>query len=265
MYEFFDLLQTNKVNTYLLAGNHCTISKGVSTFHYLKESFPEYVEFVEGDFELLLPTENYAIHFQNHCDLGNKLFPRAFCSNILITHFRCTVNSFIKEEIDTEKFLTPFDLVLAGDIHCDFEKDNLVYVNQPINSKFETKSDCGFVLLACARDYKPNWKRIKTYLPSLIQVNCTVQEFPAMLNQLNSIDFYRVDVTGSLKELRGIKTGLPNVLLQKIPILEDSLAETVEIPKIESLPLDAQLVEYLKLLNYPEEKVEELLNVWKET
>lgn len=264
-FQFFNLLNRYNITTYLIGGNHETISKGKDTYDYLEDYLPENIIMCSGS-PTVLEQESTIIHWRSHCDLDVRDFNHEsdwyHWGHVLVTHFRTTVGDFIREEIDTKKLCTPFDLIVAGDIHSDLQIDNLVYTNQPINTQFEIIPNTGYLLLEI--DKEINYRRIETDLPSLIQINTNTQELSHQLTLVNQQDFYRINVEGTLQELRTVKVSLPNVKLNRIPILENIMAEDATELKVENLPLDAQIVEYLKLLKYSDSKVNDLLDVWKE-
>lgn len=270
MYVFFDMLQKENIQTYLIAGNHCTLGEELSTFHYLRESFPERVLCMPAMHIML--KEDTIIHFKNHCDLKRVDDLSEYeadypgYTHLLVTHVRATVGEYIKEEVDIRKLCDPYKLVIAGDIHSDYEDGNLVYTDQPINSQFATNPTGGYILLTIEKGKDPVWERVPLFLPRLLQVTCDIVDLPTVLAGTTKVDFYRLVVTGNQKELRGVRIAQPNISLQRVPLLDTAIPEDIEeMQRVDLLPLDAQLVEYLRLLNYAEDKVESLLSIWKES
>lgn len=261
VFTFFKVLEDAGVLTYLISGNHETISSGKCTFSYLKDILPGNVSLMSG--KTLGIEEDCELHFMSHCDLNFDQGAATDKTQILVTHFRTGVSTYILEELDTEKLCAPYDLVIAGDIHSNYEKGKLVYTNQPINSCFETKPDTGGLLLELDQGLA-SYRRIKTNLPSLVQVNCeSVEDLDKCI--FNTTDFYRVSVTGSLKELRAAKVNLPNVKLDRLPRISDLVEDYSESESAcEEMALDMQLVEYLKKVPYSEDNIQKMLDIWKE-
>lgn len=258
VFAFFKELEEAGVRVYLISGNHETISSGKCTFSYLKDFLPDNVSLMSGK-DLDVEGEDTQIHFMSHCDLNFDQDVLPDKTSILVTHFRTNVSEYIREEIDTDRLCAPFDLVIAGDIHTNYERDKLVYTNQPINSCFESKSSTGYLLLKLDRGFV-TYNRVETHLPSLVQITVGAEDDYVVSNT----DFYKVTVTGSLKELRGVKALLPNVKLVKVPTVEDFAPAAMEAELLEEMALDMQLIEYLKMVPYNEDNIQKMLDIWKE-
>lgn len=267
--QFFRRCKDSNIEVYIIAGNHESIAPKVNTLQFLDMGKDKTINVHFNDVGTLdILDEATSIYFLSHSHLpkssnATELFQfYAGHTNILISHFRCNVNQFIKEEVNVDLLSMPFDLVIAGDIHQSFETGKVIYTNQPLNSIFEKKSDTSVILLSvCAGKFAV--KRIKTELPSLIQINCTCEEYAGL--KLNGTDYYRVEVTGTLPELRLIQAQ-PNVKVVKQPLVdvvltaqEDEVTETHEEQKIE-----LGLTKYLNDLNYSDSKISRLMEVWSE-
>ena len=265
--EFFRHLKEEKITTYLVGGNHETISKNISTLDFLDIGKDKTIDvhYKSHGWYLEVPEEKATFWFLNHSSLADPQWetpdekPKGL--NILISHFRCNLGYHIKEEIDVEGLLQSFDLAVCGDIHCNHEEGKLIYTNQPINKEFQQSPETG-VLLLTLDDGTFKTKRIKTSLPALIQRNCNCVEFATL--EINARDFYRVEVTGTLPELR-LLTAPANVRLVKQPLVENVLTEVEEEAKeLVETTLDVDLMTYMSSLKYSESKIDRMMAVWGE-
>lgn len=262
--KFFRRLKEEGIETWLIAGNHETISKGVNTFDKLDVGKDKTIKVHFGkDMILPLPEEQTNILFRNHSELDyplevNKVYPEQW---ILISHFRPTINIHIKEEIDVAKLIQPFDLVLAGDIHMPHQEGKLWYTNSPINKIFETNPECGCLLLKVF-DGKSSVERIPMNLPALVQVNTTAEKFNDL--KLNDTDYYRVEVTGTPEQLRDVVTVKENVKLLKVPTFQEVLVKLEEVKEAQNVSLEDEYVGYMANLNYKEEDISRLMLVRRE-
>ena len=255
------------IQTYLISGNHESLGLGASTYDFLSPFMAklENVSYNTSQ-EIFVPLEDDVdLYLVGHPALADyelgDLRPNK--TNILVSHFRPTVNQFIQEEIDVEKFIAPFDVCFAGDIHLPLTLHDakLIYVNHPVNSCFEKLPDCSLVL-AKASGAGMAYKRIPLALPNLVQINTTPEAYSEPEDDFN---FYRVEITGSPEELRSIKSSKPTVKLLKVPEVLDAFAEVAEDSEIQDVALEDALVGYMKELNMDEENISQMMAVYRET
>lgn len=248
-------LKDKGIETYVISGNHENIGSEVSCLDHFKDLMEEM-----GINYISKGTER-GVDFLGHTHLNDPLHN----SGILITHVRPTVNQFITEEVDIKKLISPYKLVLAGDIHAPLElhEGKLVYTNHPLNSSFEAKPDCGVLLLDTET---LEWSRIPTKLPNLIQIKCSVEEYPkhAELVAQDSFNFYRVEVTGEPKDLRTIKSESDNVKLLKVPEVIDTFKESEDAVEIRDLTLEESLIEYMQELKMEEDTITKMMAIWRQ-
>ena len=262
---FFRMLKEAGIEAYLISGNHEGLAPGRDTFQYLDMGKDKTIKvnYQPKPWTHLIQEEDCTLHFLSHCDLGTYHGPPVTGTklNILISHFRCNYNQFVKEEIDVDHLLEPFDLAVCGDIHANATLGKLVYTNHPINKEFQSQVDTGVLLLTIDKG-TAKYERIATNLPSLIQIRIRAdEEFPA----LNETDFYRIEVTGTVPELKTISAPQANVKLVKVPeALQVLVQENGEQEEITNRSLDEELALYLKELGYDENKIDRMMTVYKE-
>jgi DNA repair exonuclease SbcCD nuclease subunit len=262
--ELMQLLEDEAIYTSIISGNHENLGTAGTTLDYFNSIFEasSYIQYYpeigyrdEADVSL-----TFVGHHKLQEWLDQKEDVRMNGTKVVFSHFRPTVNYFIQEEVDVDKFSGKSDLVIAGDIHMDFQLGNVVYTNAPLNNHFESAPECGCILLSL-QDGKADWKRIPLVLPNLIQIDTTAEKFEDTLDTFN---FYRISVTGTPEDLRQIKTTTENTKLLKIPELQDTYVESEITEEVKNLSLQDALVEYMKELNYTEEKIAEMIGVWHE-
>lgn len=286
VFQFFKELRYEDIQVTVVGGNHETIAYQKDTYSYLKCMVPDNVDLRAGVTNY--KKYNTSLHFMSHCDLPRDLEgyvervdeyieDSGVDHHVLVTHFRTTVGEYVREEIKTDLLCKPFCLVIAGDIHTEHTKGNLVYTNQPINSAFASEA-CTSYLLLTLEESGLSYKRIPTKLPSLIQWNCDAEDWGRVLNEVTlhriqnqddmgggNTDFLKINITGTLKELRGISSEIPNVKINKIPIVDTTVVNEVSYEKaVEAISTDMQLIEYLKTVPYTEDNINSLLEIWKE-
>lgn len=280
-FKFLSDLSSNTIRTSLVGGNHETIAHNKNTFRYLKWVLPETVEVLDDNEVDIYKEYNTAIHYISHSHIPTDL--EAFVDemesyiddcgidrHILITHFRTTVGEYVKEELNTELLCKPFCLVIAGDIHAELRVDthNLMYCNQPINSQFASSADTSYLNLTLGTDSAYHYYT-KTRLPALIQWNRDAVDWSdvqadAEAHVASTGDFLKINLTGTLKELRNIPTNLPSIKINKVPLVEDTVVVDLPQSSFDNLSADMQLIEYLKVVPYTEENIQALLAIWKE-
>jgi len=264
--RFLNRCDVNNLTTYLISGNHESLGLGTSTYDYLSP-FLSKLEYVHYN-----PSNEIFVPLENDVDLylvGHPALPsyeagdlRTDKTNILVSHFRCTVNQFIQEELDVAKFIEPFDTCYASDIHMplDLYDGKLKYTNHPLNSCFEAKAECGLLLVE-ANGAGLKDTRIKLSLPNLVQVTTTAADYE---DTLDDVDYYRIEVKGSPDELRSITTASANTKLLKVPdVVSEYVAET-ETEEINNVGLEDSLLGYLTEMQVPEETITKMMKIYQE-
>lgn len=263
--ELFSLLEGHNIFTHIIAGNHEALGAAGTTLDYLAPAiddsghisyYPEIKSRKMDNAELVFVGHNQLQTWLDGADTNYK------GTRVVFSHFRPTVNFFIQEEIDVEKFLSTCSYCFAGDIHMptSFCDGKLVYTSAPLNHTFERTPDCG-ALLVTIEDGKVTHKRIPLTLPNLIQIDTTAEKFEDTLDTFN---FYRISVTGTPEDLRQIKTTSENTKLLKIPELQDTYVESEVVEEVKNQSLQEALVGYMQELNYTEEKIAEMIGVLHE-
>jgi len=262
--ELFALLDAEGVETHIIAGNHCGLGALGTTLDYFDSVFetsnfityyPTVDSIFSGNTELVFVGHN---QIQNWLDAGDTEWKG---TRVVFSHFRPTVNFFIQEEIDVQKFLGTGDHFFLSDIHDNFDlAENAIYTNAPLNNHFEPHPKCGCLLVTLDAG-EVSHKRIPLTLPNLIQIDTTAEKFEDTLDTFN---FYRISVTGTPEDLRQIKTESPNTKLLKIPELQDTYVESEVVEEVKNQSLQEALVGYMQELNYTEEKIAEMIGVLHE-
>jgi hypothetical protein len=98
-------------------------------------------------------------------------------------------------------------------------------------------------------------------LPALRQINIKADE---PLPDLNKTDFYRVEIEGTIDQLKGLTAPLDNVKLIKVPVVDEVLATPEEEETACHQSLEQELLAYMQELKYHEKKINDMLAVFKE-
>lgn len=263
---FFRWLKEENIKVYVISGNHECIAPGVDTFQFLDMGSDQLISVEYSPFPTMYHFEedNFDLHLCSHCNLSDgPIRPdnATTATKILISHFRCTINQFIREEIDVSELLEPFDLCVAGDIHDGLSIGKLHYTNIPVNKEFVKTPNTGVVLLEVEKG-KASVTRITTDLPALRLINCTAAELPSI--EFNEKDYYKVVVTGTIQELRNVSLSVENARLEKEVIMDQVLADEAPTEAVEEQPLNLSLAEYLQSLKMGDGKIEKMMDVFEE-
>lgn len=258
--SLFNSLNDNDITTYLISGNHEGLAEGDSTFDYL-DVMKTYGIHYDHAYEIdLVEEENIRIHMLSHCTLNtSETYEFTYAEgakHILVSHFRPNVNYFIREEIDVESLLEPYNLCIASDIHENFEADKLIYTNSPLNCSFEKEPKHGCILLTIDQG-EVNVERIKLNLPNMVQISCLSKEYPPETDDYN---FFRIEVTGSLTELRQIENSSGNIKVVKVPLVAESYVEGKDEENVEK-PLKVELADYMLELGYEEDRIGRMFSI----
>lgn len=262
--ELFQLLEVNEVTARIIAGNHENLGAAGTTLDYFQAVTDSSTHLQHCASIIREVAEGCELVFVGHDQLQRwlEVGSTTACegTRVVFSHFRPTVNQFIQEEIDVEKFCNTADFIFAGDIHMEFSLSNLVYTNSPLNNHFEPAPNCG-CLLVSLEDGKVDWKRIPLALPNLIQIDTTADKYEETLDTFN---FYRISISGTPEDLRQIKSTSENVKLLKIPEVSDTYVELEVTEEVKNLSLQDALIDYMKELNFTEEKISDMIGVLHE-
>lgn len=260
IFEFFTMLNENKIKTILVSGNHEDITEGVNIFDYLPVQAFNNIYCSDKPYVVYGP--DIVIHPLDHDKLNSWQAPGRLEGkfNILLSHIRASYGPFIQEEFPITKLEEHYDLVLLGDLHVPLKlSEKTHYCNHPLNSSYEQKPDCSFILLTIEGN-KYDIQRIPTDLPNLIQRNCKVEDFGKL--ELDPKHYYKVNVEGTREELRAIPNILPNAKIVKQPIdqlVYDSEVELDEEPEVKAKDLLDEFIQYMQQLKYEDQLVVKMM------
>ncbi len=207
-------------NVIIVDGNHEAVTKTTSTFEYISVPNTMYKTYetitIEGTTIRLLGYKNiqkYAVQ------------PSA---NILLSHLRCNLGAFIKEEIPLDVLAKRYDTVILGDIHDAISPlDNVHYTSSPYSLHYGNgKSKHGFIELVIDND-KHSFSRVELNLPSKRKLSVTYAELK-QIDFSSNVDRLLIEVKGTLEELQD----LPKIPLVRFrPYITRNIQVTTEVTK----------------------------------
>lgn len=264
MQELFCLLDKHEINTHIIAGNHENMGAIGTTLDFMPMlksldwvHYHPVIAFrnLDSKTELVYVGHN---RLQEWLDSGDTEWQG---TRIVFSHFRPTINQFIQEEIDVQKFLSTGDYFFLGDIHsnCDFAP-NAIFTNAPLNNHFEPNPQCG-VLLVTLTNGEVSHQRLPLTLPNLVQIDTTAETFEDTLDPYN---FYRVSVTGTPEALRKLRTESTTTKLLKIPDIVDTYTELEVTEEVCNQSLLEALILYMQELGMQETEILRMTEVWCE-
>lgn len=269
--EFLTMLEEKGIVTFLISGNHENLGQGASTYDYLQQflSKLENVRYNSSN-EIFSPLENDVDLYM----VGHPALPtfehsalRTNKTNIMVSHFRPTVNQFIQEEIDVAKFIEPYDLVVAGDIHMplDLYNGKLLYTNHPLNSCYESSPDCGCLIVEANKAGIKTERISFNYSPNLIQIKTTAADYkePEEIEGVQQ-SYYRIEVTGSPEELRKITTDKWYIKLLKVPEVISEYVAEAEVAEEAALGTEGSLQEYMRSMDMDDNMIARMIAVFRE-
>jgi hypothetical protein len=270
-FQFLRTIREAGIETWLVSGNHETISAGVDTFTFLDVGKDLTVDLHYGKYlRLLLPEEETQIDFLNHCDLGvgPMMTDLQYKNSILVTHVRCDFNQFVRAEVDILELCNSYDLTIAGDIHEEFFQElpggrSLVYTNTPLNKEFQTCNNDSVLLLQVDKN-GPKMQRLPMDLPALLQITIEAGD---ELSALDPRHCYRIAVNGERDALRAFrKPDHPYVLVDKIPTVLEALSERDRetLEAVDDRGLDEDLIVYLGEKGMGESKISRMMSAFKQ-
>lgn len=220
-YSFISKISKHKT-IYILQGNHEALSDNLYTFDSLPQK-----NFTLVDWSVL---QNDFINI--HC-VGHNNIDKIFdinCEgsvNILLSHIRCNLGHFTKEEVSFKNISKKFDYSILGDIHYNhFPEKNIQYTSSPYSLSYTKEQTNGYILLnLCESHFKVSYRHLN--LPSKYKVEVNVKELYEALRATKPYNKYRIFVEGLTEELEVIDSLKPkeNVKIVKKPIIE-TLQET---------------------------------------
>lgn len=269
---FLRTLRQADITVWLITGNHETIANNEDTFCYLDAGHGKTIDinYSRDGLSYINYPDDTQLHLVNHCNL--KGYPRMTLEelngeyevgvkhHILVTHFRCNYNMFVKEELNVAELIAPYDLCIAGDIHDSYQDGKLIYTNTPLNKEFlkEESVNNGVLLLTIDKGTH-TVSRIPVSLPSLIQVTVGAGD---KMPHFNKTDFYRVEVTGNLTALRELTLPVDNAKLIKVPEDSEVLLTSSE-DEVEYQSREEEYSAYLAELDYSPDHIDRMMLVFR--
>ena len=201
-----ELHKLSKVSELLiLAGNHDMVTKDQSIFDYvrfpgttIKEDTREYlgttIQFIDW------PSIERIKHYE---------------ADILISHFRCNVPPYIKEEVPVQEFKDRYKMAILGDIHNAeiSPATNFFYTGSPYSTKFSSSIKThGYRVVTITREgFSQDF--VSLDLPRKIRWRLDAQAFAKA--KFFSRHLYHCVVTGTPEELAELSAPA-NVQLEKL-------------------------------------------------
>jgi len=198
---FYQAVETLSFNhqVIIIDGNHEKVDINTTTFDYLpKYNFTYYTK----------PTpikinQKNTLWLLGHSNLDKlKEIELRDGSNILISHFRCSLG-IIKQEVDVNYISKTFDYCIAGDIHQHYKPfENVEYTSQPYNTHYDIKKDNGYIVLTFdIKGYKIEYKQIN--LANKYKLELTAKEYKDLFSSLDD-NLYKIvikDIADNVKNL----------------------------------------------------------------
>ena len=244
---FLSYINSVKVPTYIIPGNHEATKKGESFLeHFAQENAikNENVHIITKNKYVEEGSARFQFFPYGEMQLDN-LPTKKHEKDILVTHIRGEVPPHITAEYDFEK-LRPWKLILLGDLHFPHKYLDYpaYYSGSPLNVTFDRdanrKYGVNIITLFTSEDfsYRVEFKNLK--LPKLLRKTINVKD------KMTKDDFNHVvyEVTGSIDELSKIKNS--DLLDKKIATqpVEDSKLDLKNKSLVEELEL---YLEFLKI------------------
>lgn len=267
--EFLSEVNSRGITTYLISGNHENLGQGTCTYDYLQSflSKLEHVHYNSSNTMFVPLDNNVDLYMVGHPALTTYEHSelRKGKASILVSHFRPTVNQFIQEEIDVEKFIAPYTIAAVGDIHMPLNlyDGRLMFTNHPINSCYEAAPNCSFLLLE-ANEAGIKAERKRAYTRNLISIKTSAVDYVEPEVVEDNEDFYRIEVTGSPEELRKITTDKWYIKLLKVPEVVSEYVADEGTAEIKNVSLEQSLKDYMQSMNMDEETIGKMMTVFNE-
>jgi len=199
---------TSDKEVWLLDGNHEAVDKLNSTYDYL--SFANVKRPLNGSQEIVIDGVTIRLCGWNKIhQLQNE-----GSSDILISHYRSTMEGLYQEEVETSKFKDNYKLILLGDIHSRYSpSSHIFYTGSPysISSVRNTKTKYGYIeLLLDNKEY--SWKYVDLVLPQKVKVSLEYSQIKDFKPRAEHL--YTIEVTGTVQELKTL-TNYDNISFVK--------------------------------------------------
>lgn len=253
---FLDYINSVKIPTYIIPGNHEATKKG----HSFLDHFCEHqaisnplVNLYTKNTRIVIKDQQFYFFPYGEVETKNLLSPSK--EEILVSHIRGEVPPHITEEFEFER-LRPWNLILLGDLHFYHRhKDfNAWYPGSPMNTTFDRNKDRDYGVLSIEfhsiTDYKVNF--INLDLPKLIRKTVSTKDEM----KPDKKDFVMYEITGSLDELASVEN---SELLDKKIAVKETKGATLNL---HNLSLVEELEQYLQFKQV--DNVEGVVDAFKE-
>lgn len=193
LYNAFDRLHANSIETIIIIGNHEAVTKHLSTYDFI--NFPHTKLHAQLNSRIIIEDVTLQLCHWNNINSLHELES----ADILISHYRSAMPGLYEAEIDTS-FLSKYDLTILGDIHSRYSpQDNVHYTSSPYSINF-TKDTAGYGYIELAIDDGAyTWQYIDLDLPCKTRIDTSYQDLHKFKPEPNHL--YRVHVAGTLDEL----------------------------------------------------------------
>ena len=221
-----DFIDSLRVPTYYLEGNHERLSAEKYTLTQLKKLFN--IEKLPNRFNI----EGVDIVAIGHDSISQIV--NEDNADILLSHFRWTHPVYGKGEIfkDEITIKNKFKEIILGDIHSSYSPHkNVRYIRSPYTINYQKESDTG-ILVIDFNNGKYAITPVDTNLPNKIKINIPVNKLAKLLATLDDTNRYFIDVLlNSKEELKMLsKVHKPHCVKVLRPIIED---EKISDKKVE--------------------------------
>lgn len=286
--NFMHDLSKKGILTIIVSGNHETQSSASGSSRSVLDNLAldriDNIMYSNGRktgerlFPYVLSQEHSVVEAYSHHSLAyllenvDTVEPSSNQVRILLSHIRCTLNKFVKEEVDLEKVCKPYDLAILGDIHMPLDySDKIVYTNSALNVHFEEedKITCGILLVEVSESGIKKERISTRCLPALIRHKVSAADVESLA--LSANDYHLLEVSGTPEELRKIKNKA-GAIIKKIPVIAES---TMSDEEIRTLIAEAENEEhangvveevclYVNTLNMPSNRKEGMVAALRE-
>ena len=209
---------------YISAGNH-----DYSCFHYLPHTNFTYIDGI-----LDLDEHIRIVSWNNIHTYTKGKFSEDAHDKILVTHARCTIEPYIKEEVDIKKLYTNHKAVILGDIHRPLKLSaNCMYTASPSSVTYviPKAKQHGYIKVSSSLEISRHFLDI----PNKIKLTYnSVDECLIAIKNLSKTNLYKLsvkDTPENLVRLRDLKD--KNIILDPIPQIgrskvDDSFSDILE-------------------------------------
>ncbi len=263
-YEFIKRVSSVFKSVYIINGNHDS-----SIFTYLPEANFRYIH---TEAQVVVGATVYHLVSWSYLPAAMETMTRS--DRVLVSHARCTLGEYIKEEVDIKKLSDSYRQVILGDIHDQYQPyPNVYYTSSPSAVTFKKeKATHGFITI-----YKRTIKYVPLYIPTKHVVEFTdVKEAIKFINSLSSRkDYYKVKVRCLPSEAITLRSVTHPRVKKEVIFQEaedsktDSYRKSLDSIK-DFLSAKADVTEYLfeymgEKSKYSRNEIIELQNLFKES